>query len=373
MNILNRMKRRKNSKRPKLSSVAAYFGVFAFVISVIAVGYQPPQPSKDGPSVASVSVQNPTVADTFDKPSVDQIVATDVASKLAEETNMAIATNVANLSVSLAAKEELAQTSDTAIVKPQIVQATDSRREIISYTTKAEDTVTKIASEFGLKPETVRWANNLVSDTVYVGRNLVIPPVDGVVYTVRSGDSVDGLASAYGTSKDRIVSFNDLEISGLQPGSKIVIPGGVLPDNMRPGYQAPTNRPNSYAGGSGYRVNSGIRSPSAGNRYAWGNCTWYVYERRLQMGLPVGSFWGNANTWGYYARQDGYLVDRNPTIGAILVDTVGAFGHVAIVESVGENGDVTVSEMNNYAYGGYGIVNRRTIPAGQASGYWYIH
>lgn len=308
-----------------------------------------------------------------DKPSVDQIIATDVASKLAEETNMAIATNVANLSVSLAAKDELAQTNDAAIVKPQVVQATDSRRDITTYVTKPDDTITKISESYGLKPETVRWANNIVSDSVTAGRNLVIPPVDGVVYTVRSGDTVDGLASTYATSKERIVSFNDLEISGLQPGAKIVIPGGVLPENLRPGYQAPTSRPIPSSGSSGYRVNSGIKSASAGNRYAWGNCTWYAYERRQQLGMPVGSFWGNANTWAYYARQDGYLVDRSPAVGAILVDTVGVFGHVAVVEGVDANGEVVVSEMNNYAYGGFGIVNRRTISAGQAAGYWYIH
>ena len=89
--------------------------------------------------------------------------------------------------------------------------------------------------------------------------------------------------------------------------------------------------------------------------------------------MPVGSFWGNANTWAYYARQDGYLVDRSPVTGAVLVDTAGSFGHVAVVESVGSNGDIVVSEMNNYAYGGFGIVDRRTISAGQAAAYWYIH
>ena len=115
-----------------------------------------------------------------------------------------------------------------------------------------------------------------------------------------------------------------------------------------------------------------MRSGSVGNKYAWGYCTWYAYERRAQMGLSTGSYWGNAKTWALYARADGYPVSRTPTVGAILVDQSGYYGHVAVVESVAPNGDIVVSEMNNAAYGGFGIVSRRTITAGQAGVYQYI-
>jgi surface antigen len=353
---------------------AAYGGVFALIVSVIAVGYQPPQPNAASGAVANAAVQAPQASpEVSDNPSVDELVATDVASHLAEQTNMSVATNVANLSISLAAKDELAQTSDTAIVKPQVVQATMSSRDVTAYVVKQGDTVQSIATLYNLRPETIRWANNLATDVLTAGRKLVIPPVDGVVYTVKAGDTPDTLAGTFGVNKDRIISFNDLEISGMKAGTKIVVPGGSLPENMRPGYQAPTSRPTPFGSGVGYRVNSGIAGVSAGNKYAWGNCTWYAYERRVQLGLPVGSYWGNANTWAIYARQDGFLVNRTPVAGAILVDTAGGFGHVAVVESVASNGDITISEMNNYAYGGFGQVDRRTISAGQAAAYTYIH
>lgn len=357
---------------------AAYGGVFALIVSVIAVGYQPPQSTPLSSAVANAAVQSPMATpDTPDKPAVDELVAVDVASNLAEQTNMAIATNVANLSVSLAAKDALAQTSDAAIVKPQIVQPTASRRDFTTYVVKAGDTTQSVASNYGLNPDTLKWANNLVSDTLTEGKSLSIPPVDGVVYTVKAGDTPDTLASTYASSRDRIISFNNLELSGLKPGAHIVIPGGQLPENLRPGYQAPVGPRTAvnYGGftNTGYRVNAGISGASAGNRYAWGNCTWYAYERRAQLGMPVGSFWGNANTWAYYARQDGYLVNKTPSAGAVLVDTAGTFGHVAVVESVAANGDITISEMNNYAYGGFGQVDRRTISAGQAAAYQYIH
>jgi surface antigen len=377
--VFKRATNRKTNKMPKMTVFAAYGGVFALIISVIAVGYQPPQPTSAAPAAAAVALQSPVVTPSTDKPAVDELVATDIASNLAEQTNMPVSSYVANMSVSLAAKDALSQTNDNAIVKPEIVQATLSSRDITNYVTAAGDTVTSVAAAHGLTADTVKWANNLTSDTLNAGQTLTIPPIDGVVYTVKAGDTPDTVATQYGASKDRIVSFNDLEISGMTTGSKIIIPSGILPENQRPGYQAPVSRAYAtpsfanYAGGTGYRVASGISGVSAGNKYAWGNCTWYAYERRNQMGHPVGSYWGNAKTWAYYARQDGYLVNRTPTAGAVLVDGSGYFGHVAVVESVGDNGDIVISEMNNYAYGGFGVVDRRTISAGQAGAYQYIH
>jgi len=372
--VLGKATRRKAKMMPKMTVLTAYVGVFTFIVAVIAIGYQSPEQANFTPVASAIESPIATPAST-DRPSVDQLVATEVASNLAEQVNMPVASNVANLSVSLAAKTELAQTNDSSIVKPQIVQPTASSREISSYTTKQGDTASSVAATYGLTADTIRWANNLTADTIPTGKSLTIPPIDGVVYTVKASDTPESIAKTYASNKDRIISFNDLEISGLKAGSKIVVPNGSLPEDQRPGYQAPVSQTSSYGGSSGYRVNSniaGMRSGSAGNKYAWGYCTWYAYERRAQMGLSTGSYWGNARTWAVYARADGFPVSRTPTVGAILVDTAGYYGHVAVVESVAPNGDIVVSEMNNAAYGGFGVVSRRTITAGQAALYQYI-
>ena len=365
---------------PKLTVLAAYGGVFIFIVSLITAGYQPPRPLSDSSAVASASVtQTPSlgpVASTEipETPSVDEIVATDVAAKLAEQTNMAVAANVANLSVSLAAKSELGQTSDVAIVKPQIIQSAASR-DITTYTAKQGDTVQSVATAYGLNPDTIRWANNLTVDSLTAGQTVTIAPTDGVIYTVKAGDTPEGLATAYSASKDRIISFNDLEISGLTAGARIVIPSGILPENQRPGYVAPT-RATAYgygvSSGNLVTVSSNFRSTS-GNGYAYGYCTWYAYERRLQLGKPIGGNWGNASTWAAYARASGFRVDNVPEVGAILQNGGGA-GHVAIVEQILSDGTIVLSEMN-YA-GGWGRVTKgRTITPGQyASSYYkFIH
>ena len=365
------------ARMPRVSVLLSYAAVFTLIISVVAIGYRAPQESQLANASTGATNANMTGAINLDKPSVDELVATDIAANLAESTNMPVAAQVAELSSSLSAKIDLAQTSDTRIDKPQITELISGGKAIAVYKAQAGDTASSVATAHGLTPDTIKWANGLASDAIEAGRDLLIPPVDGVVYTLKAGDTADSLAGTYKADKNRIESFNNVSVEGFNPGQRIVIPGGVLPAEQVPGYQPPSvNRGNtaqSFGGNSGYRVNSGIASASAGNRYAFGNCTWYAYERRAQLGRPVGSFWGNASSWGIYARSAGFTVNNQPAAGAVLVERSGYYGHVGVVETVNGDGSIVISEMNNYAYGGFNIVNKRTISAGQAGSYTYIH
>lgn len=359
-------KKRRKTNRPKLSVFAAYGGVFVLIISVITTGYQPPQPASTGVSVANAAVQSPiTTPSVISAPSVDDLVATDVAANLAKQTNMPISAYVTNMSQSLAAIDELAQTSDSAIVKPQIVQPTVDSRGIIVYVVKKDDTLQSIAANFGLTTQTIRWANNMTGETVSVGKKLTIPPVNGVLYTVRSGDTVASVAEAYSANKNRVVSYNNLELGGLKPGVRIVIPDGVLPTELRPGYVAPLLTPSpSY-----YGISAG------GDGYAYGYCTYYAAARRAQIGKPIPSNWGNASSWAYFAAAQGYGVGTVPRVGSIMQNG-GGLGHVAIVEAVKPGVSITISEMNGYRFGGgWNRIGRGDIPWSQAanSGYQYIY
>lgn len=76
--------------------------------------------------------------------------------------------------------------------------------------------------------------------------------------------------------------------------------------------------------------------------FDWGNCTWWVAQRRAVTWL------GNGAEWYDNARAQGYAVGDQPLPGAILVRqsaSYGGYGHVAYVESV-EGNNFTVSEMN---------------------------
>ena len=275
------------------------------------------------------------------------------------------------MSISLEAKSDLAQTDTTAITKPQIIKPSSSNRSPTTYTVKKGDTVPSVAKKFGISSNTVRWANDLTdTDALEPGRKLTILPTSGVMYTVKGGESVTSIASKFNATPSRIIAFNDLELSGVKGGQRIIIPDGQK--TVAP-VEAPVTNSGPGYGLGGNVVDAALVGASAGNRYAPGNCTWYAYERRAQLGRPVGSFWGNANTWAMNARGAGFLVNSSPEAGAVLVDQSGFYGHVGVVERVKGNGDIVITEMNNYAYGGFNIVNQRTISAGQAGAYVYIH
>lgn len=89
----------------------------------------------------------------------------------------------------------------------------------------------------------------------------------------------------------------------------------------------------------------------SGNSYEFSQCTWWAYTRRHQLGLPVGSYFGNGNQWASSARSLGYWVDNTPhNVGDIMVFKSGQagadsyYGHVAIVERINPDGSVTTSE-----------------------------
>lgn len=350
-------------------------------MGTVAYGYKSPIQAQANTSGNAMTAPNQIVG--TDKASVDKQLATDVTALIASKTSIPASTSLTELSVSLDSQTEMTKSSEVSTVtKPQIIQTVAARDSIEKYVVKDGDTIESLASKFGLSADTIRWANGLKTDDIK-GKTLTILPLDGVFYTWKNGDNLSDVASKYQASPERILSFNDLEKNKIREGTQIVLPAGVLPEKERPNYKASRGR-RSYGGydygtagsyGSSGFLRYGILA-TAGNRYAYGNCTYYAYERRLQMGRPIGSFWGNASSWAYNARAAGLLVDNNPAVGAIMQNGggYGGYGHVAIVESVNPDGSFRVSEMNAYYNGGgFNKVSYRDVPASSRYSYNFIH
>lgn len=307
-----------------------------------------------------------------EKMSVDQLEVADAVASLAEATELPSAGDLREATTSLQLQKQLAQADTEVISKPQLIQPeTSAQRGITEYVAKEGEDLNTIAAKFKISSQTLRWANNMTSDAVEPNRKLVVPQVDGVVYSIKDGDTIAALAEKYKADAERVVLYNALDRGAqLTTGLRIVLPGGQLPENERPGYTAPgsAGRYGSIASRGGTSGASyGNFAASVGNRYAPGNCTWYSYERRLALGRPIGSFWGNANTWAASARAAGFTVNNTPAVGAIFQDSSGYYGHVGIVERV-ENGRVFVSDMN---YAGYNVITHRELS--NPGAYNYIH
>ena len=355
----NAAKLKARTKKLNFALVTSQVVVVAFIIAIVAIGYRAPVEATQADTTQSILEQG--------QPSVDQVAAADVAASVAQSTNMLVSANVTSLAIDLNNKTDLAQTDNSFISKPQIVNQSTGRTGVTTYVTKDGDSVQSVASTFGISEDTVRWANKLTSDNLSAGTKLTIPSITGVLYTVKQGDTADSLASKYQADKERIITLNDAELTGLKVGQQIIIPDGILPANERPGYVAPAS---SYSSASATTtINSTF---VAGNGYAYGYCTYYAYNRRAELGRPIGGNWGNAVTWAAMARAQGFTVDHTPEAGAVIQNGGGwgGYGHVGIVERVNSDGSLLVSDMN---YVGWNIISTRTVPASSVANYNYIH
>lgn len=367
-------------------STVVYSSIFIVVVMIAIFGGNQSESGRSfelNSQIESVS-SNTSKSDLTTNYSVaDKVTESGVIANLAESADLAIAPSAASLSTSTAILQESPQ-ANASIEKPKVLEVSSENREIVKYTTTSEEVIQSIADKYGITAQTIKWVNNLKGDTVEAGKELRILPVDGIIYSFKSGDTVKSVSEKYQASLERVISYNKLK-DGEEPkeGTEIVVPGGILPEEDRPDYNPKSKVASIYNSSNSSKSSNSVSSGSvsvsispnynikAGNAYAWGNCTWYVYNRRPD----IGSFWGNASTWAVSARAAGYRVDQNPAVGAIAQwnayanSYIWGYGHVAIVESVNSDGTIDVTDMN-YA-GKLNVVTRRNVPASSVSN--YIH
>lgn len=112
--------------------------------------------------------------------------------------------------------------ADIQIEKPKSTQ-------ISIYVVRDGDSLSAIASMFGVSVNTILWANNLTSArSVHPGDTLVILPITGIEHTVKKGDTLASIVKKYKADMQEVVDFNNLSTqSALVVGDTIVIPDGV--------------------------------------------------------------------------------------------------------------------------------------------------
>lgn len=108
------------------------------------------------------------------------------------------------------------------------------RSEIVIYPVQKGDTLSTIASKFGISVETIQWENDLSGENITVGDELRILPVTGISHKVNQGDTVYTIAKRYDTNPQKIVdfTFNDFanpETFSLIAGQILYVPDGVPP------------------------------------------------------------------------------------------------------------------------------------------------
>ncbi|NKE85343.1 LysM peptidoglycan-binding domain-containing protein [Staphylococcus arlettae] len=237
------------------------------------------------------------------------------------------------------------------------------------YTVKSGDSLSSIAVKYGTSYQKIMSLNGLNNYVIYPGQRLKVSGSTSTstsgstssntsttsYYTVKSGDSLSAIAAKYGTTYKKIMELNGLSDYFIYPGQRLKVTGSSSTSG------------GSTSSGTSYKTPVFNHS----NLYDWGQCTWHVFNRRAQIGKGISTYWWNANNWDNAAPQDGYTVDRKPTVGSILQTDAGYYGHVAFVERVNSDGSVYVSEMNYSA--APGVKTFRTVPASQVANHKFIH
>jgi len=186
---------------------------------------------------------------------------------------------------------------DGTLLKPVAVDTTvaDGSGLMETYKVKSGDTLTGIASRFGVSMMTLWWANNLTSkDDLHLGQALTIPPVTGLVVTVEATDTLAGLASRYDVEEQEILEANKLDDPNLVVGQVLALPGAI-------GKAIPTpkvERNRGTSGGTGGSSSSRAPVTYSGGAFRWpvsggGN---YIsqYYRYGHYGLDIAADYGSS-------------------------------------------------------------------------------
>lgn len=99
-----------------------------------------------------------------------------------------------------------------------------------TYKVQPGDTITNIASSFGVSPETIMMENKLnQNSTIKAGQELTILPTTGLSYTVTESDTLESILKKYKVSEDDFLDANNLEsFEDLAIGTEVVIPQNVV-------------------------------------------------------------------------------------------------------------------------------------------------
>ena len=142
-------------------------------------------------------------------------------------------------------KNRRVQVGSTILVKDahasqdiQVAEADSAMRLVplpttrrITYRVRSGDTLSGIASRFGVKAADIRKQNRLKSNTIKVGQRLRLTVREvqraglrKTAYRVKRGDTLYTIAQRHRTSVSAIMDENRLQTKNLKPGQRLVIP-----------------------------------------------------------------------------------------------------------------------------------------------------
>lgn len=227
----------------------------------------------------------------------------------------------------------------------------DSEGGYSVYKVKEGDTLSQIASMYGVSVNTVRWANHIAADEyIHPGQMLLILPISGVQYTIEEGDTLRGIADRYGVSMDGILQYNKIsDPSVITVGTKLVIPHGKKSQKIRN-----AGKPSAHTASPSHvsaRVET-YSAPVSSSGYFAAPLYHYIKTQGIHghngvdLAAPIGT--------PIHAAADGTVIDIYNAGG-----WNGGYGNYVVIRD--SNGTKTVYAHMEYVSVGYGAVSQGEV------------
>jgi len=209
-----------------------------------------------------------------------------------------------------------------------------------TYTVQSGDTVWSVSQKYNTSTENIKDWNNLNSNTLYVGDELIVTEQgnesssEDKFYTVQDGDTLTVIAEKFDTTVASIKNQNNLNSNALSVGQELQV-------------NEPKEVVKSASFGTGYDVNQLIDTATSlvGTNYTWGgnspstgfDCSGFIYYVFNQAGMDTNRL----TAAGYYNMAS---IASNPQPGDLVffANTYGSgISHMGIY--IGNNNFVHAS------------------------------
>ena len=106
----------------------------------------------------------------------------------------------------------------------------ENQSQTILYTVKSGDTLYNIANNYNAEVSDIMRLNNLSTNLLSIGQQLIIPTeqiddyTNGGTYVVKSGDTLYGIANQYNTTVSNLKTLNNLTSNTLTIGQILNVP-----------------------------------------------------------------------------------------------------------------------------------------------------
>lgn len=207
------------------------------------------------------------------------------------------------------------------------IETQPSNSQISIYIVRDGDTLSSIASMFGVSVNTIVGANDINKDVIHPGQELIILPITGIQHTVLKGETLASLAAKYNSNAHDIAAYNSLaDNEALTVGQTVIIP------NVDMQYTTP---PSSGSGSSSTSAATTAKPKTAENKF---------------VPAPLRGT-GGVDQTGYYTW---------PVAGGVITQGLHGFDAVDIGAPKGTDiyaaaaGTVIIAKDNGAWNGGYG-------------------